>query len=162
MLKGITMAKAARKTFNIQNYPGPGRYSISTNSFDNPKKGVKFGVKVKQKLNQTLPGPADYINLTPKRIRGGRIGTCKRIIGLNQSTDPSSQSYTPQFDFVKKKTPRYSFPSSRKKRKIEESPGPCQPYRDDRVSSVTPKPVPTFGRGKKVSNIINIVGFYCE
>jgi hypothetical protein len=155
MLKGITMAKASRKTFNIQDHPGPGRYTVTTNSFENSKKGVKFGVRVKQKLNQTLPGPADYTNLTPKLIRGGKIGTCKRIIGLNQSMDPSSQSYTPQFDVIKRKTPRYSFPSSRKKKKIEDSPGPCQPYRDDRASSATPKPVPTFGKGSKLNLIVN-------
>jgi len=103
--------------------PGPGRYSTAKSTLRLDK---KFTMKKKynQRLNQTLPGPADY-SLNDEKIKGGRIGKTKRIFGAKKSIDPSPGSYTPIYRHIKKRTPRYSFPSSRKPIIIEQTPGPA-------------------------------------
>lgn len=106
--------------------PGPGNYSINQSSFDKIR-GITMGVKPESKLNQTLPGPADYNNTSPKTLKGGKIGTSNRLLSFKAYIDPSPQSYTPSYSSIKRKTPRFTIPSSRKPIKITETPGPCPP-----------------------------------
>ena len=77
-------------------------------------------------MNQTLPGPADYYTESQRTIKGGKIGETKRILMSKKSIDPSPQSYSPQFKFIKKRNPKFVFPSGRKALIIKPTPGPAE------------------------------------
>ena len=110
------------KTYAIET-PGPGQYTLPTSAIS-LKRGCTMGVKIKENLNRTLPGPADYVSESPKRHKGGRIGTAKRLLNAKSFLEPSPQSYSPKLKFVKPNTPKFKFPSSRKAILIDETPGP--------------------------------------
>jgi len=73
----------AQDSFNRGNTIGngdlqcPGRYSTLMGSFTK-KKGANTSFKRNKTMNQTLPGPADYVSHSPSRIKGGTIGTTIR------------------------------------------------------------------------------------
>mmetsp|Transcript_35814 Transcript_35814/g.35436 ORF Transcript_35814/g.35436 Transcript_35814/m.35436 type:complete len:135 (+) Transcript_35814:73-477(+) len=84
--------------------------------------------KYDSKFNQTLPGPADYNNLSQKSICGGTIGRTKRKWRELKNMEPSPDSYSPDYNSVKKRKPHFAFPSSgRKAIRLEEYPGPAEP-----------------------------------
>ena len=39
-----------------------------------------IGIKYKERFNQTLPGPTDYLNLNVDHAKGGTIGRSKRLL----------------------------------------------------------------------------------
>lgn len=141
---GISFTKSTRMGSTIggnTSNPGPGRYSVANHSIGKNKRKLTIGVKLKHELNKTLPGPADYQTRTPMRIKGGRIGTTKRLFNLKRENDPSPHSYSPDVQTVKPKTPRFTFPSGRKKLIIEDTPGPSHYLAEKSYQSliITPK-----------------------
>ncbi|CAI2364115.1 unnamed protein product [Moneuplotes crassus] len=107
--------------------PGPGRYSLASSTL-RLDKNFTMKKKYDSKFNQTLPGPADYNNLSQKSICGGTIGRTKKKWRELKNMEPSPDSYSPDYNSVKKRKPHFAFPSSgRKAIRLEEYPGPAEP-----------------------------------
>lgn len=104
--------------------PGPGKYTINSSSLSRTR-GITMAKKYEKRNTQTLPGPADYENLTSKSLKGGKIGNAKRLLMLREAFGPSPQSYHAEKNTTRKSHPKFTFPSSRKAIVIEDSPGPA-------------------------------------
>jgi hypothetical protein len=101
-------------------------------------------------FNQTLPGPADYNSNYPQTVKGGKIGTSIRLI-LNKGIDPSPQSYSPTEKTIRRKSPRFSFPSSRRAIKIQESPGPAPILLKEQIRAILKNQKANYGTSSMIS-----------
>ena len=150
---GVSFAKSLRlRTTNGSFHtPGPGRYSTNYYSIDSNIKKRTIGIKLKDKFNQTLPGPTDYFNKSTENIQGGTIGRSNRLLTACSEIEPSPHSYSPKLKAIKPRTPRFTFPWSRKEMQIENTPGPCQELKDDEKSQTISRSKLIYGTSSMLS-----------